>query len=93
MFETGLFSLVETVTEDNGQTFIETEDELMLGYYFYAYENRNEFTRQVYTVIDILSEIGGLSTSVIAGIGLLGNIINQNYFQMHFVNLLYFDVR
>jgi hypothetical protein len=34
----------------------------------------------VYTIIDILSEVGGLSTSVIAGIGLIGNLLNSNFF-------------
>ena len=52
----------------------------MFGYYFFSFENRNEYDRQVYTIVDILSEIGGLSTSVIAGIGLIGNLINQNFF-------------
>ena len=88
-----VFILKETVSIDGGRTFIDTEDHLLFGYYFFAYENRNVYTREVYTIIDILSEIGGLSTSVIAGIGLIGNLINTNYFQMHFVDLLYFDVR
>ena len=91
-FESNIFIVKDNVTEDYGETFFETEDHLIYGFNFYAYENRNEYSRTVYSIVDVLSEIGGLSTSVIAVVGLIGNLINTNYFQMHFVDLLYFDV-
>jgi hypothetical protein len=65
----------------------------MLGIYFFAYENRNEYTRDVYNIVDILSELGGLSTSILFAFGLIGGLINSLFYQMHFVNLLYFDVQ
>lgn len=64
----------------------------MLGLYFFAYENRNEYTRDVYNIVDVLSELGGLSTSLIFGIGLIAGFMNSLFYQMHFVKLLYYDV-
>jgi hypothetical protein len=64
------------VSTDGGETFFKSEDYLMLGIYFFGYENRNEYTRDVYDIMDILSELGGLSTSIIFGMGLIGGFIN-----------------
>ena len=91
-WESDVYLEKKTVSTDGGLTTIETEDWLMLGIYFFAYENRNEYTRDVYNIVDILSEVGGLSTSIIFGMGLIGGLINSLFYQMHFVNLLYFDV-
>lgn len=80
------------ISSDFGETFVETEEYLLLGIYFFAFENRNEYTRDVYSIVDALSELGGLSTSILAVFGLMGGFINQLFYQMHFVNNLYFNV-
>ena len=82
----------ESVSVDGGKSFFITEERKLFGHYFYADKNRNEFSRSVYTISDILSELGGLATSIMAAFGLIGKLINQSFMQIHFVNLLYFDV-
>ena len=80
------------ISTDQGETFVETEDYMLFGIYFFAFENRNEYTRDVYNIVDALSDLGGLSTSILAVFGLIGGFINQLFYQLHFVNNLYFIV-
>ena len=40
--------------------------------------------------IDIISKVGGLSTSLLAGMGLIGGLYNSYVYAIHFVHLLYF---
>jgi hypothetical protein len=43
LLESDVYIDKETVTTDGGMTFIDTEDHLLFGYYFFADENRNEY--------------------------------------------------
>ena len=49
-----------------------------------------EHTRTVYTLVQALSETGGIATSLIAGLGVFAQIVNYYVYVMHFVHLLYF---
>tara|TARA_B110000285_G_C14716057_1_gene419980 strand:- start:90 stop:299 length:210 start_codon:yes stop_codon:yes gene_type:complete len=44
----------------------------------------------VYNYVDILSEVGGLSTSILAIVGALVVVVNQYVYTIYFLNLLYF---
>lgn len=57
----------ETVIVDGSK--IETVDSIILGLYFFADDYRMEHTRTVYTLVQALSETGGIATSLIAGLG------------------------
>lgn len=44
----------------------------------------------MYNYVDILSEVGGLSTSILAIVGALVVVVNQYVYTIYFLNLLYF---
>ena len=80
----------ETVSINGGLTEIETEDNIIMGIYFFNDDYRVEHSRQVYTLVNILTEAGGIATSLIAAIGLVASIYNYYVYVMHFIHLLYF---
>ena len=80
----------ETVSINGGLTEIETEDNIIMGIYFFNDDYRVEHSRQVYTLVNILTEAGGIATSLIAAIGLFASIYNYYVYVMHFIHLLYF---
>ena len=61
-----------------------------MGIYFFNDDYRVEHSRQVYTLVNILTEAGGIATSLIAAIGLIASIYNYYVYVMHFIHLLYF---
>jgi hypothetical protein len=80
----------ETVSLDGGITFIETTDELILGIYFFVHDYRIENYRNIYNLLQVITEIGGLATSLLVFVGAIGTIYNYYVYVMHFVYLLYF---
>lgn len=80
----------ETVSVDGGLTEFKTEDSLIMGIYFFVDDYRVEHSRQVYTAIKILGDVGGISTSLIGVIGTFAYIYNHYVYVMHFIHLLYF---
>ena len=44
----------------------------------------------MYNIVDILSEVGGLSTSILAIVGAVAVSINQYFYTIYFLKLLYF---
>ena len=62
----------------------------MLGLYFFVDDYRIEHTRSVYNVEQILSEIGGIATSLIAGFGIIATVYNYYIYVKHIIYLLYF---
>lgn len=61
-----------------------------MGLNFFMYDQRMEHSRSIYNIIDILSEVGGLSTSLLAIIGLLVTWYNNYFYSVYFLSLLYF---
>ena len=82
-----------SVSLDFGETYEEVNRLRIQANYFFLSEERNQYTRDVYNAIDILSELGGLATSILSGLLLFVGVFNSLISQMHFVNLLYFDVK
>ena len=80
----------EMVSLDGGLTEINTLNNLMLGMYFFVADSREEHSRQVYTFTSVLSETGGISSSLIAIIGGVVTVINYYIYVMHVIHLLYF---
>ena len=62
----------------------------MLGLYFFVDDYRIEHTRSVYTAEHILTEAGGIATSLIAGLGIFAAVYNYYIYVMHIIYLLYF---
>lgn len=62
----------------------------MLGLYFFVDDYRIEHTRSVYTAEQILTEAGGIATSLIAGLGIFAAVYNYYIYVMHIIYLLYF---
>ena len=62
----------------------------MLGMYFFAADYRIEHSRQVYTFTRVLSETGGMASSLFSIFGIMASIFNYYVYVMHFVHLLYF---
>ena len=89
-WDSGTYRKVETVSTDSGKTFIDTTDDLIMGLYFFVYDQREEHTRKVYNIVDILSEVGGFSTSILAIVGVFAMLVNQYFYTIYFLNLLYF---
>ena len=44
----------------------------------------------MYTVVQAVSETGGIATSLIAGLGVFASVVNYYVYVMHFIHLLYF---
>lgn len=61
-----------------------------MGLYFFVYDQRLEHSRNVYNIVDILSEVGGLSTSILAIVGAVVVLVNQYFYTIYFLNLLFF---
>ena len=61
-----------------------------MSLYFFMHDFRIEHSRKVYNIIDILSEIGGLGTSLVSFVGVFGTMYNSYMFAIHIVYLLYF---
>ena len=61
-----------------------------MGLYFFVDDQRQEHTRKVYNIVDILSEVGGLSTSILAIVGAFAILVNEYFYSIYFLNLLYF---
>jgi|TARA_B110000285_G_C15107873_1_gene609142 hypothetical protein len=78
------------VSTDGGLTTFETRDKEIMSLYFFMHDFRYEHRRQVYNIIDILSEIGGLGTSLVSFVGVFGTAVNSYMFAIHIVYLLYF---
>ena len=62
----------------------------MLGLYFFVDDYKIEHTRSVYNIEHILSEIGGIATSLIAGFGTIAAVYNYYIYVKHIIYLLYF---
>ena len=75
---------------DKGKTTIQTNDKEIMSLYFFMHEFRYEHSRKVYNIIDILSEIGGLGTSLVSFVGVFGTMYNSYRFASHIIYLLYF---
>jgi hypothetical protein len=73
----------------DGETSFEN-DEIILGMYFFTDDQKVEHKRKVYNLLDLLSQTGGIATSLIAGIGFFVSIVNYYVYVMHFMHLLYF---
>ena len=58
--------------------------------YFFVADNRIEHTRKVTTFSRVLSETGGLASSLFTIFGIVASIFNYYVYVMHFVHLLYF---
>ena len=78
------------VSTDKGLTQLDTYDKEIMSLYFFMHDNRVEHARKVYNIIDILSEIGGLGTSLVSFVGIFGTMYNTLKFANHIVYLLYF---
>ena len=89
-WDSSVYRKVETVSTDSGKTFIDTTDDLIMGLYFFVDNQRHEHTRKVYNMVDILSEVGGLSTSILAIMGAFAVMVNEYFYAIYFVNLLFF---
>lgn len=80
----------QNISIDGGETFIETTDQIVLGYYFYLNDFTFKHQRKVYGLLDVLSGIGGLATTLLAFAGVIGSVYNSYIYAIHFVHLLYF---
>ena len=69
---------------------ISTVDNLLLGLYFFLDDHVMEHQRSVYTVVQALSETGGMASSLIAGLGVFASLVNYYVYVMHTMHLLYF---
>ena len=62
----------------------------MLGMFFFVADYRIEHSRYVYTFSQVLSETGGIASSLIGILGVVTSIFNYYIYVMHVVHLLYF---
>lgn len=77
------------VSVDGGKTQFQSKESVMLGMYFFAADNRIQHTRNVYTISRVLSETGGMASSLFTIFGIVASIFNYYVYVMHFVHLLY----
>jgi hypothetical protein len=73
----------------DGEKFI-SEDEVILGMFFFNNNKKCIHERSVYNMLQLLSQTGGIATSLMAVLGFLVSIVNYYTFVMHFMYLLYF---
>ena len=80
------------ISHDLGETFELADERVLFGSYFFVSEERRELQREVFTIIDLFSKVGGLlslSNMIFSFIGTLinkqaivGAIVEQVYYFM-----------
>lgn len=80
----------DTVSNDGGETFFDVEDGVIFGMYFFINDSRIEHTRIVYNILQVLSEIGGIFSSLLLGFGTVGRMFNYYVYVLRLLQLLYF---
>jgi len=65
---------------DGEESYQHYNDNLLFGTYFFISDDRAEETRVVYSMVKMVSELGGLLSSLILLFGSIGNIVNTELF-------------
>ena len=69
-------------TSMDGVTFDNQEDRIFYGTYFFLSNSRSEHSRRLYTVLDLLAQIGGMYSIFFTIAYLCGHYVNTQMF-MH----------
>jgi hypothetical protein len=67
-----------------------SNDDIIMGMFFFLDDIKVEHSRAVYNVQAVLSKSGGVATSLLAFCGLFASIYNYYMYAQHFIHLLYF---
>jgi len=78
------------VSTDNGETTFKTKDQVILGMFFFMNDFKFEHSRSVYNIQTLLSNTGGVATSILFIFGILGAFYNSYVYMAFYINLLYF---
>jgi hypothetical protein len=65
------------ISHDLGETFEIADERVLFGSYFFVSEERRELQREVFTLIDLLSKVGGIVSLSNMIFTFLGTMINK----------------
>ena len=78
------------MTSDGGKTWFIDNESKIFGTYFFLSNDLVEHHRNVYNIINLLAEFGGVWGLVFALYKLIGSTINRKLITAKFINELYF---
>lgn len=69
------YSYTHNTTYD-GKTYNDESNEILFGSFFFLSNIRSEHERKVYNIMDLITELGGIGSALIAGFSAMGAFIN-----------------
>ena len=78
------------VSHDMGETYHSETPIVLFGSYFFVSEERREFKREVFTIVDLLSKVGGLVSLLNIAFIVIGTVINMNAIVWAMVEKIYY---
>ena len=64
--------------------------QVLFGTYFFYSQEKIEHFREVYTYVNILTELGGLYECLILIFGAFGYVINSQLLRANYIQILYY---
>lgn len=61
---------------DGGLTYFWDDNQLIYGTFFFLSEQKVDHKRNLYNFVDLLSELGGIFTTIYGVLNLMGNYMN-----------------